>query len=115
MKIVEGSVLKGDGSPIGLDQISIQPRCELGRIADGCGERNDLRVRFNVPESRKVDLKRGPPCTIVHQMEFIGHDTAEVSDKFSAMAKQGIQFFRGADENVAVIDVLGFGRCVADA
>ena len=48
-------------------------------------------------------------------MEFIGHDTAEVSDKFSAMAKQGIQFFRGADENVAVIDVLGFGRCVADA
>ena len=115
MEVMEGGVFQSNRTPVRLDQISIQPFCELWGVANGCGERDDLSVGFDVSKSRKVDLKRGPSSAVVHQVEFVCDHAAKIGDEFSPMTKQRVQFFRGTHKDIALIDVLGFSRGVSDA
>ena len=115
MEIMEGGVFQSNRPPVRLNQIGIKPFSQLWRVSNGRRQSDDLCVRFDMTEPSQVDFKRRSSRPVVHEMEFIGNNTAEVGNQFCTMTQQGIQFFRGAHENVALVDVFGFGRGVADS
>ena len=115
VKIMKRGVLKRYRPPVGLNQLGLKPGSEIRRIAHRCRKSDDLCIGFDVAKPGEIDLEGRSSGSIVHQVEFIGNHAAHVGHEFRAMAEQGIKLFRGAHQNVAVVDVFCLGGCVADA
>ena len=115
MKIVKRRIFEGDRSPIGLNQLGIQPRSKIRGISNRRRKGDDLGVGLDVPQSSQIDFKRWSSGTVVHEVELIGNHATHVGDQFGAMTQQRIELFRGAHQDVAIVNVLGLGRGIADA
>ena len=68
-----------------------------------------------MPKTCQVDFQCRTSSPVVHEVEFIGHHTANIGDKFCTMTQERVQFLRCANEDIAIIDVFCFSRSITNA
>lgn len=102
-----------DGTPVGLDQLGVEPLGDHVGVADGRRERDRLEPGVHLAELREGHFESRAAVRVVDQVDLVAHDAGEVVDPRRAVTDQRVDLLRGGDDDVTRGEPLAVGLVVA--